>query len=146
LTLGFDLRNIEQTGNIARQNRKGKSVTISKPRGLRKASPGRRPPKKDTERALAMQSCARHLKDLRRAQRQPPENVPLSEREILKFVPPIIEQSYCTSPAALCVELAEGEYRALPTADSVELMKLAELGAELIELDAQLAELLEAFK
>ena len=121
-------------------------MTISPPSGRRKAPPGRRPPKKDTERALAMRSCARHLKDLRRAQRQPPDNVPLRECAVPRFVPPIIEQSYCTSPAALCVELAEGEYRALPAADPVELAKLAELGAELIELDAQLAELLEAFK
>jgi len=140
------LRNIEQTENIARQKRKGKSVTTSTPRGRRKAPPGRRPPKKDTERALAMRSCARHLKDLRRAQRRPPDNVPLGECAVPRFVPPIIEQSYCTSPAALCVELAEGEYRALPAADPVELMKLAELGAELIELDALLAELLEAIQ
>ena len=116
------------------------------PRRRRSKAPSRRPPKIDTERALAARSCARHLKDLRRAQRQPPANVPVKECEAPRFIPPIIEQSYCTSPAALCVELAEGEYRALPAADPVELAKLAELGAELIELDAQLAELLEAFK
>ena len=93
-----------------------------------------------------MRSCARHLKDLRRGQRQPPENIPVKECEVPRFVPPIIEQSYCTSPAALCVELAKGEYRALPAADPVELAELAELGAELIELDALLAELLEAIQ
>ena len=71
-----------------------------------------------------MRSCARHLKDLRRVHKRPPTNVPVSERGAPKFVPPIIEQSYCTSPAALCAELAE-------------------LGAELIELEAELAELLK---
>ena len=68
-------------------------MTASQPRR-------RRPPKIDTERALSMRSCARHLKDLRRAQKRPPANVPVSERGAPKFVAPIIEQSYCTSPAA----------------------------------------------
>ena len=36
-----------------------------------------------------------------------PADVQVNERGAPKFVPPIIEQSYCTSPAALCVELAE---------------------------------------
>jgi hypothetical protein len=89
-----------------------------------------------------MRACARHLKDLRRAQRQPPEDVVVNERGIPKFVPPIIEQSYCTSPAALCVELAEVGGR-VQTAGRAELTELAELGEELIELDALLAELLK---
>ena len=67
----------------------------------------RRPPKVDTERAEAIRSCARHLKDLQRANKQPPADVEVNTRGIPKFVPPIIEQSYCTSPAALCAELAE---------------------------------------
>ena len=67
-----------------------------------------------------MRSCARHLKDLRRAQRQPPANVPLSEREVPKFVPPITEQSYCTSPAALCAELAEPIKAKTPHAELAE--------------------------
>lgn len=86
-----------------------------------------------------MRACARHLKDLQRAQGEPPANVAVKECRVPNFIPPIIEQSYCTSPAALCVELAEGEYRALPVGP-VELAQLADLGAELIELDAQLAE------
>ena len=102
----------------------------------------RRPPKVDTDRALAIRSSARHLKDLRRFHKCAPADVPVNERGVPKFVPPIIEQSYCTSPAALCVELAEGEIRA-HSADSAELMMLAELGAELIELEAELAELLK---
>ena len=102
----------------------------------------RRPPKVDTERAEAVRSSARHLKDLQRAHRQPPASVQVSTRGLPKFVAPILEQSYCTSPAALCVELAEMGDRA-QSADSAELAKLAELGAELTELDAELAELLK---
>ena len=102
----------------------------------------RRPPKVDTERAEAVRSSARHLKDLQRAQRHHPASVRVSARGLPKFVAPILEQSYCTSPAALCVELAEMGDRA-QSADSAELAKLAELGAELSELDAELAELLK---
>jgi hypothetical protein len=67
----------------------------------------RRPPKVDTERAAAKRACARHLKDLRRRHDEPPPDVKVNMRGIPKLVPPILEQSYCTSPAALCAELAE---------------------------------------
>jgi hypothetical protein len=67
----------------------------------------RRPPKIDTERAEAIRSCARHLKDLQRLHNRPPLDVQVNARGLPKFVPPILEQSYCTSPAALCAELAE---------------------------------------
>jgi hypothetical protein len=67
----------------------------------------RRPPKIDTERAEAIRSCARHLKDLQRLHNRPPLDVQVNTRGLPKFVPPILEQSYCTSPAALCAELAE---------------------------------------
>ena len=102
----------------------------------------RRPPKVDTERAEAVRSCARHLKDLQRAQRQFPASVRVSARGLPKFVAPILEQSYCTSPAALCAELAELGDRT-QSVDVAELAKLAELGAELTELDAEFAELLK---
>ena len=102
----------------------------------------RRPPKVDTERAEAVLSCARHLKDLHRAHRHPPASVRVSLRGLPKFVAPILEQSYCTSPAALCAELAELGDRT-QSVDVAELAKLAELGAELTELDAELAELLK---
>ena len=102
----------------------------------------RRPPKVDTERAEAVRSSARHRKDLQRAQRQFPASVRLSARGLPKFVAPILEQSYCTSPAALCAELAELGDRT-QSVDVAELAKLAELGAELTELDAELAELLK---
>jgi len=89
---------------------------------------------------LAMRSSARHLKDLRRFHKRPPADVRVNERGAPKFVPAIIEQSWCTSPAALCAELAERGVRS-QQADSADLMMLAELGAELIELEAELAEL-----
>ena len=69
--------------------------------------PRRRRPKVDTERAEAKRACARHLKDLRQAHEEPPADVAVSTRGLPKFVAPILEQSYCTSPAALCAELAE---------------------------------------
>jgi hypothetical protein len=137
------LRNNEQNGNINRHEGKGKLVTKSPPRHS-PPPPRRRPPKVDTERALAIRSCARHLKDLRRAHKQPAADVQVNERGVRKFVPPIIEQSYCTSPAALCVELAElGAELAQPTALRTELAELAELGAELAELEELRAELAE---
>jgi hypothetical protein len=67
----------------------------------------RRPPKVDTERAEAIRSCSRYLKDLQRLHKQPPLDVQVNMRGVPKFVPAILEQSYCTSPAALCAELAE---------------------------------------
>ncbi len=72
----------------------------------------RRPPKIDTERAEAIRFCARHLKDLQRVHKQPPLDVRVNTRGIPKLVPPILELSYCTSPAALCAELAEEPMRA----------------------------------
>ena len=69
-----------------------------------------------------------------------PADVAVNERGVPKFVPAIIEQSWCTSPAALCVELADAGAPA-HLAGSAEFMKLAELGAELSELEAELAEL-----
>jgi hypothetical protein len=81
------------------KSRKGKLMIASKTR--------RRPPKVDTERAAAKRACARHLKDLRRRHGEPPPDIRVNNRGIPKLVPPILEQSYCTSPAALCAELAE---------------------------------------
>jgi hypothetical protein len=67
----------------------------------------RRKPKGDTARARAKRACARHLKDLRRAHDEPPAEAAVSMRGLPKFVAPILEQSYCTSPAALCAELGD---------------------------------------
>jgi hypothetical protein len=96
-----------------------------------------------------MRASARHLKDLRRVHRRPPADVVVNERGVPKFVPPIIEQSYCTSPAALCAELAEMAALREPAQLGTELVELAALGAELeelAELEAQLAELAELLK
>jgi hypothetical protein len=71
------------------------------------ASTARRKPKSETERGEAKRACARHLKDLRRAHGEPPPDVKVGKVAIPKFVPAMIEQSWCTSPAALCAELAE---------------------------------------
>jgi hypothetical protein len=94
----------------------------------------RRPPKVDTERAEAIRSSARHLKDLRRAHKHSPANAQVNTRGLPKFVSPILELSYCTSPAALCAELAE-PIRAVPPPAELALS---------IEAAANLAELVEA--
>ena len=97
----------------------------------------RRPPRVDTERMEAIRSSARHLKDLQRAHKQPPADVEVNFRGVPKFVPPIIEQSYCTSPAALCAELAEPTKAARPPAELAEPTEIAALCAELEEEPAR---------
>jgi hypothetical protein len=67
----------------------------------------RRKPKGDTARAKAKRACVRHLEDLRRAHEEPLADAAVSTRGLPKFVAPILEQSYCTSPAALCAELGD---------------------------------------
>ena len=79
--------------------------------------PRRRPPKVDTERTEAIRSSARHLKDLQRAHQRTPANAQVNTRGLPKFVSPILELSYCTSPAALCAELAEPIKAAAPPAE-----------------------------
>jgi len=81
----------------------------------------------------AIRSSARHLKDLQRAHKRPPPDVEVNRRGIPKFVPPIIEQSYCTSPAALCAELAEPIKAATPRAEPAEPIEAEALCAELAE-------------
>ena len=83
----------------------------------------RRPPKVDTERGEAIRSSARHLQDLQRAHKGPPADVRVNSRGIPKFVPPILEQSYCTSPAALCAELAEPIKAATPRPEQAEAVR-----------------------
>ena len=88
----------------------------------------RRPPKVDTEQMALKRASARHLKDLRRWHAEPPPDVKVNMRGIPKLVPPILEQSYCTSPAALCADLADPM-----GAEFAEHLAWAELG-ELFEL------------
>jgi hypothetical protein len=75
---------------------------------------------------------------LHRAHRRFPADVQVNTRGIPKFVPPIIEQSYCTSPAALCAELAEPikprPEATPPSAELAEPIEAAALCAELLEL------------
>jgi hypothetical protein len=89
-----------EDGRWGRRNLgKGNSVKASMTR--------RRPPKVDSERAAAKRACARHLSDLRSAHAEPPADVKVNTRGIPKLVLPILEQSYITSPAALCADLAD---------------------------------------
>ena len=90
----------------------------------------RRPPKVDTERAEAIRSSARHLKDLRRAHKHAPADVRVNVRGLPKFVSPILELSYCTSPAALCAELAEPIKAAPPPVELAEPADLVEEPAQ----------------
>jgi hypothetical protein len=70
--------------------------------------PPPRPAKVDMEgREAAKRACGRHLEDLRRAYEEPPAAVVVSSRGLPKFVAPILEQSYRTSPAALCADLVK---------------------------------------
>ena len=84
-----------------------RAVPIKEGQAVKKSPPRRRPPKIDTDRMALIRASARHLKDLRRAHKAPPADVEVNNRGVPKLVPPIIEQSYCTSPAALCVELGD---------------------------------------
>jgi len=66
-----------------------------------------RPKKIDTERAQAMRACARHLEDLKRAHGRLPADVRVCMTRTPRFVAPVAESSYCTSPALLCAELVK---------------------------------------
>ena len=107
------------------QSRKGNPVS--------KPPPRRRPPKIDTERMAAKRASARHLKDLHRAHKHTPANAQVNTRGLPKFVSPILELSYCTSPAALCAELAEPIKAAGPPAELADLNLTAAPLAELEE-------------
>jgi len=93
----------------------------------------RRPAKIDTQRAEAIRSSARHLKDLHRAHEHPPANARVNTRGLPKFVSPILELSYCTSPAALCAELAEPIKAAAPPPELADLTMAAAPLGELAE-------------
>jgi hypothetical protein len=66
------------------------------------------PPKVGTERGEATKrACARHLKDLRRAHKEPPADIVVSTGCLPKFVAPIEERSHCPSRTALCAKLVK---------------------------------------
>ena len=66
-----------------------------------------RPKKIDTERIRAMRASARHLTDLKRAHSGPPAEVRVCMTRTPRFIAPVAENSYCTSPALLCAELVK---------------------------------------
>jgi hypothetical protein len=67
----------------------------------------RRKARIETERMEAIRASADHLADLRRAHGRPPPDVPLPSRAAVRLVCPILEYSWCSSPAQMCAELAE---------------------------------------
>jgi hypothetical protein len=67
----------------------------------------RRGPKIETRRMLAIIACAAHLKDLKRAHRQPPPDVEVAPSAGLRRLAPTPPHSYCTSPAQLCADIAK---------------------------------------
>jgi len=67
----------------------------------------RRLDKADTARAKAEKACRKHLNDLRRAHGLPPPPLIIPSRSIPARIPAEPWASFCTSPAQLCVELAE---------------------------------------
>lgn len=69
--------------------------------------PPRRKPKTDTARQKAAAACAKHLKDLKRAHGHAPPDVPVPASSTVRFISPVPDGSYCTSPAQLCAELGE---------------------------------------
>jgi len=78
----------------------------------------------------AIRASARHLRDLHRAHKAPPADVEVNTRGVPRLVPPILEQSYCTSPAALCVELGETGEELLPGIELAEGDETVSLGFE----------------
>jgi hypothetical protein len=73
---------------------------------MTKSAPRRRPPRVETEWAELKRACARHLNDLRRAHAEPPADVAVRSG-IPRFVTPIPDSSFCTSPALLCTEITD---------------------------------------
>jgi hypothetical protein len=67
----------------------------------------RKKPSADTAREKSLRACAKHLKDLKRAHRRPPPDVKVPMSSTVRFIAPVPEGSWCTSPAQLCAELAE---------------------------------------
>ena len=66
----------------------------------------RRAPKTESLRKEAIRACAAHLRDLKRAHRLPPPDVPIA-RSLPRRLSPAPLSSYCTSPAELCAEFAK---------------------------------------
>jgi hypothetical protein len=63
--------------------------------------------KGDTAQEKARRACARHLVDPQKAHGRPPADVAVKRVAIPKRLDPEPTNSWCTSPAQLCAELAE---------------------------------------
>ena len=63
--------------------------------------------KGDTAHQKAKRACARHLLDLQKNHERPPADVALKSVAIPKRLDPVPTNSWCSSPAQLCAELAE---------------------------------------
>jgi type II secretory pathway pseudopilin PulG len=61
----------------------------------------------DTERQRALRTCRRHLEDLRRAHKHPPDDVRVKSVSVPKYLEPAAPSSYQSSPSQLCSELGE---------------------------------------
>jgi hypothetical protein len=68
--------------------------------------PRRRRPRTETDRQLALAACAAHLRDLRRVHRVPPPDLAIASVAIPARLHGPDAASYCSSPAAMCAELA----------------------------------------
>jgi hypothetical protein len=55
----------------------------------------------------AVIACAAHLRDLKRAHRQPPPDVEAAPGPGFRRLLPTPHSSYCTSPAQLCADLVK---------------------------------------
>ena len=69
--------------------------------------PRRRRPRTETDRQLLVAACAAHLRDLRRVHRVPPADLAIASVAIPARLSGPDPASYCSSPAAMCAELAQ---------------------------------------
>jgi hypothetical protein len=74
---------------------------------MRLSDERQRAPKSQTKRGEAASACAAHLRDLRKIHSHAPPDVILSQQSVPTRLWGEPTSSYCTSPAALCAELAE---------------------------------------
>lgn len=68
--------------------------------------PCRRLPRTKTKHQLLVTACAAHLRDLRRVHRVPPPDLAIPSVAIPAQLSGPDAASYCSSPAAMCAELA----------------------------------------
>ncbi|MGA2485009.1 MAG: hypothetical protein ABSF49_03350 [Roseiarcus sp.] len=69
--------------------------------------PRRRRPRTETAHQLLVAACAAHLRDLKRVHRAPPPDLAIPSVAIPARLHGPDPASYCSSPAAMCAELAQ---------------------------------------